>query len=67
MGDHNSGYRASPKDNTMVTIMKRLSSLVGRKSRARADSNHELAAQPEANVDLEAQYAAPPKALSSPN
>lgn len=51
----------------MVTIMKRLSSLVGRKSRARADSNHELAAQPEANVDLEAQYAAPPKALSSPN
>lgn len=56
MGDQVSGDGASPKDNKLVTMMKRLSSLVAIKSRARANSNHELAAPPDTHVDLEAQY-----------
>lgn len=56
MGDQVSGDGASPKDNKLVTMMKRLSSVVAIKSRARANSNHELAAPPVAHVDLEAQY-----------
>lgn len=60
MSDNINRDGASLKENKIVTMMKRLFSLADIKSRARANSNHELAAQPEATIDLEAQYVASP-------
>ena len=66
MGDNDHVCGASPKENKIVTMMKRLSSLADTKSRARADSNHELAPQPEGTVDLEAQYVVSPHGVDIP-
>lgn len=63
MGDQVSGYGVSPEDNKLVTMMKRLSSFAAIKSPAPAEPNHELAAQPETNVDIQAQYV-PSRCLS---
>ena len=60
MGNQVAGYGASPKDNKLVTMMKRLSSFAAIKTPAPAEPKHELAVQLETNVDIDAQYVSSP-------